>query len=75
MVLLPGQEQERARRIAERLRGAVETHAFEGVDRPVTASFGVAEYAPEAGLDSLLKVVDQALYAAKESGRNRVVAA
>lgn len=40
----------------------------------ITASFGVAMY-PNHGLDaeSLLKIADDALYEAKETGRNRIV--
>jgi diguanylate cyclase (GGDEF)-like protein len=40
----------------------------------VTASFGVAcALQPDALLEGLLQGSDRALYAAKESGRNRVV--
>lgn len=64
--------------IAERIRSAVETHAFlyEGKRMAVTTSMGVAEL--KTGIESastLLKQADQALYAAKTSGRNRVVLA
>ncbi len=64
--------------IAERVRSAIETHAFiyEGKRLAVTSSMGVAEL--KTGIESansLLKQADQALYAAKNSGRNRVVVA
>lgn len=63
--------------LAERIRSAVEAHAFiyEGKRLPVTTSIGVAEL--RAGIESaqtLIKAADQALYSAKSSGRNRVVA-
>jgi diguanylate cyclase (GGDEF)-like protein len=47
---------------------------FEGADIAVTGSFGVATY-PEHALtgDNLIGAADGALYAAKESGRNRVM--
>ena len=73
-VLLPKAELEGAAAVAERLRAAIEAHKIAGVK--VTASFGVAQF--EAGLadpPALVEKADQALYKAKESGRNRVVAA
>jgi diguanylate cyclase (GGDEF)-like protein len=42
----------------------------------LTASFGIAEYAPESGTaEEIIRLADQHLYAAKALGRNRVVAA
>jgi diguanylate cyclase (GGDEF)-like protein len=73
-VLLPKADLEGAVQVAERLRAAIEAHKIAGVK--VTASFGVAQY--EAGLadpPTLVEKADQALYRAKETGRNRVVAA
>ena len=68
---------DRALVCAERLRTAVEMHAphIEGFPWNVTMSLGVAEWTPDsmAGVDDLLKESDQALYGAKEGGRNRVV--
>jgi two-component system cell cycle response regulator len=63
---------------AEKMRAAIETHAFiyEGKRLPVTTSMGVAELA--SGIESaqtLLKAADKALYAAKQSGRNKVMVA
>lgn len=64
--------------IGERIRAAVETHAFlyEGKRMAVTTSMGVAEL--KTGIESantLLKLADQALYAAKSAGRNKIVIA
>jgi diguanylate cyclase (GGDEF)-like protein/PAS domain S-box-containing protein len=58
--------------LAERMRRAVEAIA-----EPVhlTASFGVAAYRRGNSVADLLKAADRALYAAKQQGRNRVVAA
>jgi diguanylate cyclase (GGDEF)-like protein len=62
--------------MADRLRAAVEAHAFvwEGQRIPVTISLGVVTSA-DPGVGSfadLLRLVDERLYAAKEAGRNRV---
>src|SRR4030095_14616263 len=73
-VLLPKAELEGAVQVAGRLRAAVERHKIAGVRVP--ASFGVAQC--ESGLadpPAFVEKADQALYKAKETGRNRVVAA
>jgi diguanylate cyclase (GGDEF)-like protein len=63
---------------AERLRSKVEEHPFAGrAEQPlgtVTISAGVATY-PEDATESreLIDCADQALYEAKESGRNRII--
>jgi diguanylate cyclase len=64
-----------AERIREKIAGAVVE--VDGERIPVTASFGVAHYPSEGieSLDDLLKAADKALYEAKETGRNKVVAA
>ncbi len=56
---------------AEKLRVAIECHAFAGVD-PITASFGVAAFREGDTVTSLLGRADAALYRAKNNGRNRV---
>lgn len=62
--------------LAERLRAAVEQRAFvnAGQRLPVTVSIGVAEF-DEKVEDSmgLVEAADGALYAAKQSGRNKVL--
>ena len=59
--------------VAEKLRKLVEGWQFPGVPRPVTISAGVAAF-PEhgTGRDELVRAADNALYAAKQMGRNRV---
>ena len=41
----------------------------------VTVSIGVAEYASTESLSEFVERADQALYVAKQTGRNRVIAA
>jgi two-component system cell cycle response regulator len=76
LALLPQTETEEARRLAERLRRAVESLAVEvpgGVVR-VTISTGIASYpAPNVTTpEELIREADRALYRAKQAGRNRV---
>ena len=58
---------------AERLREATRQMRVAGFPGGISASFGVARYASDDTLHSLLKRVDRALYAAKAQGRDRVV--
>jgi diguanylate cyclase (GGDEF)-like protein len=78
VVILPGSDEERSMGAAERLRSALEKHrfVFEGARIPLSASLGVAIW-PADGKEpeALLSASDRALYAAKQTGRNRVVAA
>jgi len=76
-VLLDGWDLLDAYHEAERLRADLEATPIEvpGGVISVTASLGVAEHVAGQTVDQLLKNADVALYAAKTSGRNRVVAA
>lgn len=61
----------RAARLAEKLRRKISE--IENPYRPITASFGVAMYGPTTPTEqSLIKAADDALYRAKDAGRNRV---
>jgi diguanylate cyclase (GGDEF)-like protein/PAS domain S-box-containing protein len=74
-VLLPSSSLDGAAAVAERLRQLVASSpvAFDGTDIACTISAGVAACDGEAlGLDVLMRRADQALYAAKAGGRNRV---
>ena len=75
LLILPGSGFVHARQRAEELRIAVqECCVKEGETMiPLTASFGVASGFP-AGHEELIREADEALYKAKNSGRNRVVA-
>lgn len=74
MVLCPEAGLDAARALAEAMRRRVEETAIPMVGTR-TCSFGVAERLAGESVDGLLLRVDQALYAAKHNGRNRVEAA
>jgi diguanylate cyclase (GGDEF)-like protein len=63
--------------VAERLRAKVAALAFDTAQGKLTltTSFGVSEWKQGESIDQLLKRADAALYKAKTSGRNRVIAA
>ena len=78
VVVMPETDLGGAAIVAERLRMAIASTPFSiesGSERvPITISIGVAAAeVGEGGVDSLLKRADEALYAAKNSGRDRVV--
>lgn len=75
-VLVPGSNIEQACISAERLRKniAAGIFEFEGKKIQCTVSLGVAEYDGSGMyLEELMRRADQALYQAKNAGRNRVV--
>jgi diguanylate cyclase (GGDEF)-like protein len=78
ILLLPGADKEKGLAAAENLRRLIAEHPFDfGANQPlgcVSVSGGVAacpEDATESG--ALLRSADEALYAAKHAGRNRVM--
>ncbi|HEY8164754.1 MAG TPA: diguanylate cyclase [Gemmatimonadaceae bacterium] len=77
LLILPGTVLDAAVTFAERLRQGVEAHtfSFEGGSVKRTMSCGVAAWPHPrvTGRDGLLKAADDALYVAKETGRNKVV--
>ncbi|MCX7746258.1 MAG: diguanylate cyclase [Clostridia bacterium] len=72
ILIAPGLDADKAAIIAERMRGAVEREHLLGANNKLTISIGIAIY-PLHGKykDELISKADQALYNAKESGRNR----
>ena len=75
-IILPGSDIDRASRAVDRLCGAmrsVRALADDGREVPVTVSVGVAEFDEDMrGIGPLMAHGEQALYAAKAAGRNRV---
>lgn len=78
LVCLPGADGVQAASVAERMRGQIEDMEIMLPDDSrlirVTASFGRASYSIESGedIDLLIKRADDALYLAKNKGRNCV---
>ena len=77
VILLPGSGIEGAAEVAERVRESIEASVIpseEGAETRMTVSIGVNSVVPDAetSIDEYIKVADQALYSAKQQGRNRV---
>ena len=78
LIVLPGSEIENALIRAEKLRVAVQSAQIKNGETAlhVTASFGVASDFPfDHEAEAVIQTVDEALYRAKNSGRNCVIAA
>lgn len=75
--MLPGTSLDHAQQVAERLRQHIAYTPITTADATIqiTISLGVAELNihDQLALDGLLSHADQALYLAKQSGRNRVM--
>ena len=78
ILVMPETDAAFASGVAERLRCDVEKVPFatrSHTNIPVTVSIGIAEWRGASdSADALIKRADEALYAAKHAGRNRVVA-
>jgi diguanylate cyclase len=77
VILLVRTDRDGARLVAEKVRARVEGlgTVLGYPSRTVTASIGVAAYAPREGqyYEDVLVAADRALYRAKATGRNRVM--
>lgn len=73
VIVLPETDSEGALFIAERLRYRIEQSVW--TQRAITVSVGVASYGSQADAESLLAQADQAMYRAKQAGRNCVMVA
>lgn len=72
MIICPNTTAENCKILAEHLREKIEKFTFDSVSKS-TASFGVTQYKQNEDEKKLLKRCDDALYEAKNNGRNRVV--
>lgn len=72
MILMPNVTINNARSVAEKLRKTIESTRIKKAGN-MTVSFGVTHFNDGDTPESFVKRVDEALYKAKESGRNTVV--
>lgn len=70
MIISPNISKKDAQKIAEKLRVIIEENK---TPLAITMSFGVVEFHRDESAEQLYKRADEALYRAKESGRDRVV--
>jgi diguanylate cyclase (GGDEF)-like protein len=77
ILVLPETDMDAAAEFAERIRLAIANLVIPqgDVHLQVNASFGVGQLDASQDIDTLIGVVDKALYSAKVAGRNRVVRA
>ncbi|MDY0039510.1 MAG: diguanylate cyclase [Desulforhabdus sp.] len=71
VILVHNNDVRTGRGLAEKIRSGVEQHSFPQI-RTVTCSFGVAQFYPDDTAETFIKRADDAMYAAKLAGRNRV---
>ncbi len=74
-VILPETRWEEARNVGLRIRSKIESEHFtpcEGKQVIVTISIGVTQYAEKEKLSTFIRRSDEAMYTAKQEGRNRI---
>lgn len=71
MIVCPETQLDGAHKLAEKLREMIEHHHFPEIGK-ITCSFGVSEVELHDTAEKVVKRADDALYQAKELGRNRV---
>ena len=73
IILLPNTDELEAESFAERIRITLQDGLAPTIPFPVTISIGVAQYRPGESLEVFVERADQALYLAKQNGRNQVL--
>jgi diguanylate cyclase (GGDEF)-like protein len=71
IIITPETDIEKAEVLAERIRKGTENYIFDQVGA-ITISLGVAQLKKDDTEDTFIKRVDDAMYLAKQKGRNRV---
>ena len=74
LIICPSSTQESTYILAEKIRRRISKYHFKQIKDNLTASFGIAEYRqPNQSIQTLVHLADQALYQAKNNGRNQTV--
>lgn len=79
ILFLPNTNLKEAKKVAEKLKEKIEQlkleHNFSPIEKHITLSFGTASKLPKTkqDLDLIIQKADQALYKAKQNGKNRVM--
>ena len=72
IIILPDYDENQTLELAEKIRKKIEKLIFKDINTPITISLGIASYPVHASdINSLVLKADQALYSAKNEGRNR----
>jgi len=72
VVLAPGVDNKKALQFAEKMRLLIEKFQF-SVQQNITCSFGISSFVPPEDHNTFLQRADEALYQAKQGGRNKCV--
>lgn len=71
VILVHNNDIRTGRELADKIRSQIERHSFLQWGT-VTCSFGVTQFHPDDTAERIIKRADDAMYAAKQAGRNRV---
>ena len=72
LIICPNTDMKDLFSVAENLRNKIAQHDFTHGTASITASFGINTFENGKDLNNIIKKADDALYDAKDSGRNRV---
>ncbi len=74
IIIMPNTDGDKAYKVVERIRKKLCTYVYDGIDRCVTISCGIAYGVPQQNekLINYIKLADSALYISKSKGRNSI---
>jgi len=71
VIMITNQNKNEAKQLAEKIRVQINTTKIDNLD--ITCSFGISQYEQGDNDKMIFKKADEALYQAKETGRNKVI--